>query len=115
MSKDRHKKSSLWNGVRDGVWPTPVRLGPNTAVWPEHEIDEVLKARIAGASVEEVRALVQRLHEARQVGGVTAADPLVVIDDRLDESRLQYARQRAAIGFPGNGSVTLRTRFVTPM
>jgi prophage regulatory protein len=45
----------------------PVKIsGARAAGWPQHEISAVIDARIAGASDDEIRALVERLHEARK-------------------------------------------------
>jgi predicted DNA-binding transcriptional regulator AlpA len=38
-------KSSWWQGVRDGRFPKPVKLGPKTTAW----------------RVEDIRALIERL------------------------------------------------------
>lgn len=38
-------KSSWWQGVKDGRFPKPVKLGPNTTAW----------------RVEDIRALIDRL------------------------------------------------------
>jgi predicted DNA-binding transcriptional regulator AlpA len=38
-------KSSWWQGVRDGRFPKPVKLGPHTTAW----------------RVEDIRALIERL------------------------------------------------------
>lgn len=34
-------KTSWWNGVKDGRFPKPVKLGPRTTVWYEDEIDAI--------------------------------------------------------------------------
>ena len=41
--------SSWWNGVRDGRYPPPIKLGPRTTAW----------------RVEDIRALIESLGEAR--------------------------------------------------
>ena len=33
--------------IRDGKFPKPIRLGPRRRAWPEIEIDNWLKAKIA--------------------------------------------------------------------
>lgn len=35
-------RSSWWRGVKDGVYPQPVRLGPNTTVWRVQDIRKLL-------------------------------------------------------------------------
>ena len=60
---DRHfvRDSALAQQIRDGLFPPPVRVGAKKSAWPEHESDAILRARIAGKSDEEIRALVRRL------------------------------------------------------
>jgi len=41
-------RTTLWRWVRDGHFPRPVRLGPNTVAWDSIQIDAWLAAR-AGA------------------------------------------------------------------
>lgn len=35
-------RSSWWRGVRDGVYPRPLKLGPNTTVWRVEDIRALL-------------------------------------------------------------------------
>ena len=35
-------KSSWWNGVREGRFPQPVKLGPRTTAWREADIDALI-------------------------------------------------------------------------
>lgn len=58
-----------YNAIRDGLLTTPVKVGPRAAGIPSHEVEAILTARIGGATDEQIRALVQRLHAQR----VTAA------------------------------------------
>ena len=58
-------KASVYNGVRDGVLTKPVKIGERAVGWPEHEVDAINAARIAGKSKAEIRELVQRLHAKR--------------------------------------------------
>ena len=66
-------KSPLYAAVAAGVFTRPVKIGGARASgWPAHEIDALIQARIAGASDDDIRKLVQRLHEARK----TAHQPI---------------------------------------
>lgn len=58
-------ETSLYRDMEAGLFPSQIRIGPNTVAWPEHEVDAVIAARIAGKSNDEIRALVKRLHAAR--------------------------------------------------
>lgn len=59
-------RSTIYRWVSAGIWPRPVRIGPNTAAWLADEVSAVLRARAAGADDDAVRELVARLHAARQ-------------------------------------------------
>lgn len=58
-------RTTVYRWGTEGIFPLPVRLGPNLAGWPDDEIEAVLNARAAGATDAEVRTLVQRLHAER--------------------------------------------------
>lgn len=62
-----HKRSSTFRKIAAGLLPPPVRLGPNSKAWGEHEIDAIAAALLAGKSDAELRELVQRIVAARQV------------------------------------------------
>ncbi len=60
------RNSKLYADIGEGLCTKPVKIGARGSRWPEHEIDAVLHARMAGASDDEIRALVSRLHDLRQ-------------------------------------------------
>jgi prophage regulatory protein len=41
--------STIWSWVKQGKFPTPVRLGPNTTCWEISSIEEWEKSRIAAS------------------------------------------------------------------
>ena len=43
------RRSAIYRLVASGTFPPPVRLGRRCSVWPSHEIDEWIRARIAEA------------------------------------------------------------------
>lgn len=61
--------SVLDRDVRNGLFPPPVKLSPDptrrAVGWPSDEVEVVTNAVIAGANVEETRALVGNLLAAR--------------------------------------------------
>jgi prophage regulatory protein len=59
-------KSTLYRRIQNRLFPRPVQLGGNIVGWPAAEVEAVNKARIAGASDAEIKALVERLHANRQ-------------------------------------------------
>lgn len=60
-----------YNAIRDGLLTKPVKMGPRAAGIPSQEIDAILTARIGGATDEQIRALVVKLHERRQVAAAS--------------------------------------------
>lgn len=64
------KKSSIYRDIREGLLTRPVSVGARSVGWPSHEIGEILSARIAGKSDDEIKALVKKLTAQRvQIGG----------------------------------------------
>jgi prophage regulatory protein len=54
-------RSNTYRDVEAGLWTPPIKLGPRYSAWPTHEVDQLIAARIAGASHDEIRALVRSL------------------------------------------------------
>ena len=53
-------RSSLYLDIQRGTWTAPVHVGRASA-WPRHEVQALVRARIAGASHEQLRLLVRQL------------------------------------------------------
>ena len=64
-TKTKLGRTTTLEQVKAGLWPPPIKLGARAVAWVEREIDEVLAARIAGASDVEIRALVRALVAVR--------------------------------------------------
>lgn len=58
-------RSRMYRDIDAGTWTPPVTLGPRCAGWPAHEVDTLLRARVAGASPDELRELVRELLDER--------------------------------------------------
>ena len=58
-------RTRFYADVAVGLFPRPVSLGPRAVGWPDYEIQAIVKARIAGWTDDQVRSLVQRLHDQR--------------------------------------------------
>ena len=59
-------KATIYNMINEGTFPTPVKMGARTSVFPEHEVVKLQKAIIAGANNEEVKKIVMDMHEMRK-------------------------------------------------
>ncbi len=52
--------------IERGLMTVPIKAGMKVSLWPCDELDQINAARIRGDSDDEIRALVNRLHEARK-------------------------------------------------
>lgn len=66
FEKTGNRNSKLYADIGVGLFTLPVKIGARGSRWPEHEIDAILHARMAGATDDDIRSLVNRLHELRQ-------------------------------------------------
>jgi prophage regulatory protein len=67
LAKTGGGNSNLYDSIGQGLCTKPVKIGARSR-WPEHEIDAVIHARIAGVPESQIRDLVVRLHANREVG-----------------------------------------------
>lgn len=58
-------RSSHFRDIADGLFTPGIPIGSRCTAWPEHEVDAILSAKVAGVSTEELRCLVERLVSAR--------------------------------------------------
>lgn len=58
-------RSTLYNKIAAGLWTRPVRIGSRAVGWPDHEVEAIITARIAGKSDTEIRELVRQLESER--------------------------------------------------
>lgn len=68
LSATGQTRSPFYASIQQGTMTRPVKIGPRAAAWPEHEIQAIVQARIAGASETELRKLVDKLHAQRKEG-----------------------------------------------
>ena len=60
-------KSTFYEQVKNQLMTPLVSLGLRSVGWPEYEVDEINRALISGASVEQIKQLVCELTEQRQL------------------------------------------------
>ena len=60
-------KSQFHQDVLDGLMTKPVKPSARLALWPQNELVEIQRARIAGKTPDEVKALVRKLEADRQL------------------------------------------------
>ena len=44
--KSGYKRTSIYNKVKEGTFPAPVKLGPRRIAWAQHVLDEFLSKKI---------------------------------------------------------------------
>jgi prophage regulatory protein len=66
LNKTGLKRSTIYKHIQGGTFPPPVKLSPYISLWPEHEVDEVIRAWIAGMDREVLQNLVAELVEKRK-------------------------------------------------
>ena len=59
-------RSSHYADISKGLFVTPIAIGERAVGTPEHEVNAMISAQIAGKSEEERRALVKELIAARK-------------------------------------------------
>lgn len=59
------KKTATRDAIAAGLFPAFVQLGGRCVGLPEHELDQIIRARIAGLPDDEIRKLVERIHAER--------------------------------------------------
>jgi len=60
-------KTTIYKMISDEIFPPQVKLGKKS-VWLESEIEEIMKAYMAGADSSALREIVSKLMAARQGG-----------------------------------------------
>ena len=65
LRRTGHGRSTHFKKVQDGLFTRPVRISAKRSGWPLHEVETLVAARIAGLNDEQIRALVQELHDTR--------------------------------------------------
>ncbi len=66
LSKSGASRSTIYERIQKGTLTKPVAIGARAVAWPEHEIDAILRAQIAGKPEAEIKALVVSLEAARK-------------------------------------------------
>ena len=60
-------RSTIYLRVSQGLWTKPVSLGARAVGWPSEEVENLIAARIAGNTDDEIRVLVTKLEANRKI------------------------------------------------
>ncbi|MBC8508500.1 MAG: AlpA family phage regulatory protein [Chloroflexi bacterium] len=66
LNKRAKSKSAHYLDIQEGLCTKSVLTGVRSVAWPEHEIDALNAARIAGMDDSEIRSLVSQLEAERK-------------------------------------------------
>ena len=58
-------QATIYGRINKGIFPKPVKIGERSSAWPSDEVESVCWAQAAGATENELRTLVDRLHQKR--------------------------------------------------
>lgn len=76
-------RSGMYQKLAAGLLPKAVRVGARSVGIPEHEVQAVIAARIAGHSDEEIRALVVALEASRVTLFVLSNPVITSLDEKI--------------------------------
>lgn len=68
LNRTGDTRSPHYDKVAKGLFTRPIKIGERAAGHPEHEVDALIAARVAGASPAQIKQLVAKLHEQRMAG-----------------------------------------------
>ncbi len=57
---------TLYSKIKEGVFPVPVGVGTRSVAWPNYEVDEMIKAIIAGYTDKQLAERAQQMVIDRQ-------------------------------------------------
>ena len=69
LDKRGRSRSAHYLDIQEGLFTRPVSIGSRAVGWPEHEVDAINAARIAGKTDSEIQKLVTKLEAARKALG----------------------------------------------
>jgi len=58
-------RSTHYEDIKEGLFTRPVAIGARAVGWPQHEVEALNAARIAGKNADEIRSLVILLQADR--------------------------------------------------
>ena len=65
LDRTGKRRSPIYADIQAGLFVRPIKIGDRAAGFLEHEVDALIAARVAGATKDQIRRLVEKLHEQR--------------------------------------------------
>jgi len=60
--------ATIYGDIHAGLFTVPVQISERAVGWPDTEVKAIIAARIAGKTDDQIRELVNKLHQARMAG-----------------------------------------------
>jgi prophage regulatory protein len=60
------RRATHYRDIKRGLWTKPVKVGYRFAAWPLYETQALVAAVTGGATADQIKTLVGRLHEQRR-------------------------------------------------
>lgn len=65
LSQIAISNTKLYDQIKKGLMPSPIKLGSHSVGWAKHEVDALVAARIAGKTDDDVKVIVTKLEALR--------------------------------------------------
>lgn len=59
-------RSTIYNQINEGLFPSPIMIGTRAVAWIEHEVEQFQQALMMGLTTDELRKFVAQLQQARR-------------------------------------------------
>lgn len=66
LSNRARGRSAHYLDIKQGLFTSPVAIGPRAVGWPANEVATLNAARIAGLNDEQIKSLVRQLESSRK-------------------------------------------------
>jgi len=70
LRRTGYSRTTLHNKINESLFIRPIKFGERNTVWPQSEVEAFLKFIISEPSNEQVKELVQQIHDRRKTDGM---------------------------------------------
>lgn len=60
-------RATLYNKIKEGIFPVPVGIGTRSVAWPSYEVDAMIRFMVAGMSKRELSEQSRKLVGERRI------------------------------------------------
>ena len=69
LHRTGYSRTTLHNRIKSALFMRPIKFGGRNIVWPEHEVEELLRFMLSEPTQSQIRVLVSKIHTRRQSEG----------------------------------------------